>query len=72
MFIDLICCGAINWDINLFLDRLPRRGEELPVKEVKWESGGTAANIVVSAARILGPRSVALIGAHGEDSIAET
>jgi len=32
MTVDLICCGAINWDINLFMERLPRTGEEVPVK----------------------------------------
>jgi len=34
-------------------------------------SGGTAANVAVAAARLLGPRRVAFIGALGEDPIAE-
>lgn len=68
---DLICLGAINWDINLFMERLPREGEEVPVKEIQRVSGGTAANVSVAAARILGPGKVAFIGALGEDSIAE-
>jgi len=33
--VDLICCGAINWDINFFMDRLPRTGEEVPVNEIQ-------------------------------------
>ena len=40
---ELICLGAINWDINLFMERLPRHGEEVPVKEIQRVSGGTAA-----------------------------
>ena len=69
--IELICLGAINWDINLFMERLPRHGEEVPVKEIQRVSGGTAANVSVAAARILGRDRVAFIGALGEDSIAE-
>ncbi|MCB2172484.1 carbohydrate kinase family protein [archaeon] len=69
--VDLICCGAINWDINLFMERLPRTGEEVPVHEIQRVSGGTAANVSVAAARILGKNRVAFIGALGEDAIAE-
>lgn len=69
--VDLICCGAINWDINLFMERLPRTGEEIPVHEIQRVSGGTAANVSVAAARILGKNRVAFIGALGEDAIAE-
>ena len=68
---DLICCGAINWDINLFMERLPRIGEEVPVHQIQRVSGGTAANVSVASARILGPNKVAFIGALGEDPIAE-
>ncbi len=68
---DLICCGAINWDINLFMERLPRVGEEVPVHQIQRVSGGTAANVSVAAARILGKDRVAFIGALGEDAIAE-
>jgi len=70
--IDMICCGAINWDINLFMERLPRTGEEVPVHEIQRVSGGTAANVSVAAARILGPGRVAFIGALGNDPIGET
>jgi len=70
--VDLICCGAINWDINLFTERLPQVGEEISVKEIQRVSGGTAANVSVAAARLLGESRVAFIGALGEDPIAET
>ncbi|MFQ6053528.1 MAG: carbohydrate kinase family protein [Candidatus Bathyarchaeia archaeon] len=69
--VDLVCCGAINWDINLFMERLPRTGEEVPVREIQRVSGGTAANVSVAAARILGPGRVAFIGALGGGEIAE-
>jgi len=69
--VDLVCCGAINWDINLFMDRLPRTGEEVQVREIQRVSGGTAANVSVAAARVLGPGRVAFIGALGSDGIAE-
>jgi ribokinase len=69
---DLICCGAINWDINFFMDRLPRTGEEVPINEIQRVSGGTAANVSVAAARIMGPGKVAFIGALGDDEIGET
>jgi ribokinase len=71
MTVDLICCGAINWDINLFMDRLPRTGEEVPVNEIQRVSGGTAANVAAASARLLGQGRVAFIGALGEDPIAE-
>ncbi len=68
---DLISCGAINWDVNLFMERLPRVGEEVPVKEIQRVSGGTAANVAVAAARLLGKKRVAFIGALGKDEIAD-
>jgi ribokinase len=68
---ELITCGAINWDINLFIERLPRAGEEVPVKEIQRVSGGTAANVAVAAARLLGKKRVAFIGALGKDEIAD-
>jgi len=67
--VELICCGAINWDINLFVERLPRPGEEVRVRVIERVSGGTAANVSVAAARILGPGRVAFIGAVGDDDI---
>lgn len=70
--VELICCGAINWDINLFMERLPRTDEEVPVNEIQRVSGGTAANVSVAAARILGQGKVAFIGALGNDGIGET
>lgn len=66
----LAVCGAINWDISCFVERLPAPGEEVPVRRVTRVSGGTGGNVAVAAARILGAGKVALIGALGEDDIA--
>jgi ribokinase len=62
--------GAINWDINLFVDRFPEIGEEIPVNKITRVPGGKAANVAVASARILGPGEVALIGCLGRDDIA--
>jgi len=66
----LVVCGAINWDTSCFVERLPVPGEEVTVKHITRVSGGTGGNVAVAAARILGAKEVALIGALGEDEIA--
>jgi ribokinase len=66
----LVVCGAINWDVSCFVERLPSPGEEVTVKRVTRVSGGTGGNVAVAAARILGAKEVTLIGALGEDDIA--
>ncbi len=66
----LVVCGAINWDIGCFVERLPVPGEEVTVKHITHVSGGTGGNVAVAAARIMGAREVALIGALGGDEIA--
>jgi ribokinase len=66
----LVVCGAINWDISCFVEQLPVPGEEVTIKHITRVSGGTGGNIAVAAARILGAKKVALIGALGEDEIA--
>jgi ribokinase len=66
----LVVCGAINWDTSCFVDRLPIPGEEVVAQHVARVSGGTGGNVAVAAARILGDKEVALIGALGRDDIA--
>lgn len=65
----LVVTGAINWDINLFIQDFPRIGEEVPVVKITRVAGGKGANAAVAAARILGKNQVALIGAIGKDEI---
>ncbi len=69
--VKLVVCGAINWDVSCFVEHLPTPGEEVTVKHITRVPGGTGANVAVAAARILGPKQVALIGALGEDNIAQ-
>ncbi len=67
-----ICvAGAINWDINLFVERFPQIGEEVPVERISRVPGGKGANVAVAAARILGPDEAAVIGCLGKDAVAE-
>jgi len=68
--VSLVVCGAINWDISCFVERLPVPGEEVTAEHVTRVSGGTGGNVAVAAARILGAKEVALIGALGRDDIA--
>jgi ribokinase len=68
--ISLVVCGAINWDISCFVERLPVPGEEVTAEHITRVSGGTGGNVAVAAARILGAKEVALIGALGRDDIA--
>jgi ribokinase len=68
--VSLVVCGAINWDISCFVERLPVPGEEVTIKHITRVSGGTGGNVAVAAARILGAKQVALIGALGKDDIA--
>ncbi len=63
--VDLFTCGAINWDINFFVDKLPCTDEEVRINKIQRVSDGTAANVSVAAARILGRDRVALIGSVG-------
>jgi len=67
---NLVVCGAINWDISCFVEQLPVPGEEVTIRYITRVSGGTGGNIAVAAARILGAKKVALIGALGRDDIA--
>jgi len=67
---NLVVCGAINWDSSCFVEQLPVPGEEVTIRYITRVSGGTGGNVAVAAARILGAKEVALIGALGRDDIA--
>ena len=62
--------GAINWDINLFVKKFPRKGEEVVVGRILRVPGGKAGNVAVAAARLLGPNQSAVFGGLGKDSVA--
>ena len=67
----ILVCGAINWDTTLFVERLPKPGEEVRATKVVSVPGGKASNTAVAAAKILGTKSVGVIGMLGIDNIAE-
>ena len=69
--VQVVVAGAINWDINLFVQRFPRPGEEIPVARITGVPGGKAGNVSVAAARLLGSGQVGIIGALGSDDIAD-
>lgn len=66
---DAIVAGAINWDVNLFVNHFPRPGEESTTRTITRVPGGKAANVAVAMARLLGSGRVGLIGALGMDEV---
>lgn len=64
----LLVYGSINWDTTIFVDKLPKAGEEVKVKSIKRLAGGKGGNTATAAARIL--NDVAILGALGNDDIA--
>jgi ribokinase len=66
---ELLVTGALNWDTNLFVKRLPLKGEEVVVDRIERVPGGKGGNVSVAAARILGAGKVALLACVGEDDV---
>jgi ribokinase len=64
-----VVAGAINWDVNLFVDRFPRKGGEVVVRQITRVPGGKAGNVAVAAARLLGPSQASIFGAVGRDYV---
>lgn len=62
--------GSINLDLIFPLDRLPGPGETVLGPQVRLEPGGKGANQAVAAA--LAGAAVAMVGAVGTDSLADT
>jgi len=65
----LAITGALNWDINLFVKRLPLSGQEVVVEKIDRVPGGKGGNVSVAASRILGPGHVALLACVGRDDV---
>lgn len=66
---ELFVTGALNWDLNLFVRRLPKSGEEVVVERIERVPGGKGGNVSVAAARILGSKRVALMACVGKDEV---
>ena len=69
MPLELAITGALNWDINLFVKRLPLSGQEVVVEKIDRVPGGKGGNVSVAASRILGPGRVALVACVGRDDV---
>jgi len=67
----VVVAGAVNWDINIFIDTFPHRGEQVSVRRISRVPGGKAGNAVVAAARLLGENRAAILACLGDDSVAE-
>jgi ribokinase len=67
--VDLEITGHLNWDTSLFVKKLPRAGEEVIVERIDLAPGGKGGNVAVAAARILGPKRVALLACVGQDEV---
>jgi ribokinase len=50
--VDVIGIGALNWDRIIRVDRFARPGDEIVIKEVREEAGGSAANTIAGLARL--------------------
>ena len=61
--------GAVNWDVTLFVEKFPAKGDEVILKRITRVPGGKAGNTAVAAARLLGPNQAAVFGGLGRDSI---
>jgi ribokinase len=67
--VELTVVGSINLDLVARLRRLPRPGETLGADGFVRSPGGKGANQAVAAARL--GASVTMVGAVGEDALAE-
>jgi len=65
----VVVVGSLNWDLSLFVKKIPRTGEEVVVSRMKSSPGGKGGNIAVAAARILGPSQVGIVGCVGRDEV---
>ncbi|MEM3684443.1 MAG: PfkB family carbohydrate kinase [Conexivisphaerales archaeon] len=69
MPVEVVSTGAVNWDVNLFVDTLNPGGVEIPVNRLTRVPGGKAANVAVASARLLGKGRAGILGAVGNDDI---
>ncbi len=71
VLVSTVVIGAINWDINLFVKKFPRGGEETVVDHITRVAGGKAGNVAVAAARLLGHNEAAILGGLGNDTVSK-
>ncbi|MEF8773801.1 MAG: carbohydrate kinase family protein [Halobacteriales archaeon] len=61
----VVCAGHVNWDVTLYVDRLPAADEEARIVDRRSAGGGSAANVAVALSGLDDP--VGLVGAVGDD-----
>jgi ribokinase len=61
--------GDLNADLTFTMPRFPHEGDDVPVNELRWNSGGTGVNTAVALSRI--GAQVRLAGRVGKDPAAE-
>lgn len=64
--VEVVGVGALNWDRMLLVDRFAGAGEEIVVKDVREEAGGSAANTIAGLGRF--GVECGFIGKIGSDS----
>ena len=61
-----VCCaGHVNWDVTLFVDRLPAADSEARISGQRAAGGGSAANVAVALSGLDVPSGV--VGSVGDD-----
>jgi len=61
----VVCAGHVNWDVTLFVDRLPGADEEAVVSDRRAAAGGSASNVATGLAGLAVEAS--LLGSVGND-----
>lgn len=61
----VLCAGHVNWDVTLFVDRLPEPDGESRVTERRQSGGGSAANVAAALAGL--DCAATLVGSVGDD-----
>jgi ribokinase len=61
----VLCAGHVNWDVTLFVDRLPEPDGESRVRERRQSGGGSAANVATALAGL--DCAATILGSVGDD-----
>ena len=61
----VVCAGHINWDVTLFVDRVPTPASEAQIESQYQSGGGSAANVAVALCDL--GCEAGLVGSVGDD-----
>jgi ribokinase len=67
--VEIVGVGALNWDKQYIVDRLPIPGEEIVIKSFNESAGGSAANTIAALSRL--GVDCGFIGNVGDDTEGE-